>query len=200
MSGKVSYLSFADRDLSEMSDEALVAAAAGQDPALNRAALGELFSRYHKDVYRFITRLLFSDAPDLDDMVQNTFIEVGRSASRFAGRSSPKTWIFGIAANVVRTRRRSEKRRFRALSILEKLPFFHSASPIEQVENKQVLEKMQSAMNQLPTPIRLVFVLCVLENVPCAEAARTLGIPEGTLWRRLHDARVRLAQDVGKEA
>jgi len=68
------------------------------------------------------------------------------------------------------------------------------------VEGKQDIERLQAALRRLPAPLKTVFVLCAVENVPCKEAAESLGIPEGTLWRRLHDARVRLARDMGKEA
>ena len=196
MTSKVSYLRFDRPNVYDMSDEALLEAVGRND----RAALGELFHRYHKDVYRFVVRLSSYSASDLDDMVQNTFIEVARSAARFQGRSAPKTWILGIAANVARMRMRSEKRRFRALTILEGLPFFRAATPLETAQSRQELTRLQQAIVRLPPLLKVAFVMCAVENVPCAEAARSLGIPEGTLWRRLHDARVRIAGDLGKEA
>ncbi len=41
----------------------------------------------------------------------------------------------------------------------------------------------------LPLPLRIAFVMCDIEEVPCAEAARALGLRQGTVWKRLHRAR-----------
>ena len=57
------------------------------------------------------------------------------------------------------------------------------------------------ALSALPPILRETFVLCELEDVPGPEAARALGVREGTLWWRLHEARRRLraAVDGGGE-
>ena len=166
----------------------------------SKAALGELFRRYHKDVYRFLARLTPSDSADLDDMVQTTFVLAARSAARFEGRSAPKTWLFGIAANVARMRCRSEQRRNRMFSILKRFPLNTcTLTPQTHTENREALRRVRAALDQLSPKLREVFVLCALEGISCAEAARTLDIPEGTLWRRLHEARVRLQHKMEKE-
>src|SRR5258708_32534723 len=93
--------------LSEMSDEALVAACAVGEAA----ALGALFDRHRTSVYRFLSRVCASHRGDLDDLVQSTFVEVFRSAARFSGCGRVSTWVFGIAANVARHHVRGEARR-----------------------------------------------------------------------------------------
>ena len=51
---------------------------------------------------------------------------------------------------------------------------------------------MQSVLASLPHDLRVVFVMCELEEVSGAEAARVLNLRQGTLYRRLHDARRKL--------
>jgi RNA polymerase sigma-70 factor, ECF subfamily len=88
----------------ELSDRALVSAVAEGD----QAALGALYDRFHRDVHRFIGHLARRDESIVDDLLQTSFIEAYRSAPRFRGASTVKTWLFGIAANVVRNHFRGE--------------------------------------------------------------------------------------------
>jgi RNA polymerase sigma-70 factor, ECF subfamily len=168
----------------ELSDEALLAAAAVGEVA----ALGALFDRHRRTVQRFVARLV-NDDRDVEDVVQQTFLEVHRSARKFAGRSTAKTWVLGIAANVVRhhvrgdLRRRAATQRFGA----ELRPL---ASFIDhEVEHRDLLARVADALHALPHEQRVVFVMCDLEQVSGREAAQALGVREGTLWWRLAEAR-----------
>ena len=109
VSGRVLPLRRIEGVVEEMSDDALLAACAMGDAA----ALGALFDRHHAGVYRFIGRLSQTDPADLDDLVQTTFLTVQRSARKYRGRSTVRTWLFGIAVNVVRREARSRGRRRR---------------------------------------------------------------------------------------
>ena len=64
-----------------------------------------------------------------------------------------------------------------------------SAPPDDAIQARQLLALISEAQRQLPHDLRVVFVMCDLEDVPGAEGARILGLREGTLWRRLHEAR-----------
>ena len=65
-------------DITEMSDEALLAACGTGDAS----ALGALFDRFHQAVYRFAARLPMTDDLARDDLVQATFLEIRRAATR----------------------------------------------------------------------------------------------------------------------
>lgn len=156
-------------------------------------ALGVLFDRHHRAVERFAGRLAFGSSAELGDLVQTTFIEVRRSARAFRGGSAVRTWIFSIAANVVRHHLRGESRRRAMLAAATSHPPPQgTAPPDEQVAHRQLLERLQRALAALPVELREAFVMCELEEVPGAEAARALGLRQGTLWWRLHAARRRL--------
>jgi RNA polymerase sigma factor (sigma-70 family) len=180
---------------SEMSDEALVAACGvGDSPAL-----GMLFDRHHDAVYRFLSRLVRATAAEADDLVQITFLEVWRSASRFGGKGAVKSWIFGVAANVARHHVRGEVRRRVALAGAAENGGGGDTvrSPDEALMQAQLVDRVGAALNTLSHDQRVTFVMCDLEDVPGVEAARVLGIREGTLWRRLHDARKALRAVLG---
>lgn len=155
-------------------------------------ALGLLFERYHKIIYRFLARMSGTDYQDLDDLVQNTFLEISRSAHRFKRRSSVKSWILAIAANVARNHVRSEIRRKRFLKIYNESPPTSSKTPQDSIEHNQIMDRLSEAIENLSYKLRVVFVMCDLEEISGVETARVLGLREGTVWRRLHEARKQL--------
>jgi RNA polymerase sigma-70 factor, ECF subfamily len=182
-------------EVHELSDEALVSAAGARD----RAALGALFDRFSADVYRFVARIASAYAADLDDLVQATFLEAYRSATRFTRRSTVKTWLFGIAVNVVRHHRRSEGRRAATLqrfSAVERRP---ATRPDAAAERAEDVAKVGRAIDALAPALREAYVLCVVEELSAKEAATALGASEGSVWRRVHEARVAIRRAVEAE-
>jgi RNA polymerase sigma-70 factor (ECF subfamily) len=163
-------------------------------------ALGELFDRHHRAAYRFLGRLTGADDADLDDLVQATFLEAARAAPRFDGRAAVRTWIFGIAMNVARHYKRGNARRRRIIDDAaderpSQIP--GRERPDEHAATRELLALVAEAVQGLPLPLREVFVACEIEELPGVDVARLLGIPEGTLWRRLHDARKALRAALG---
>jgi len=169
--------------LAEISDEALVAACGVGDAA----ALGALFDRYHEAVYRLVSRLLRREPTEIDDLVQTTFLEAWRSARKFGGRGSVKSFLFGIAANLVRHHVRAVRRRREAYA--EWPAPLGAGGPDEAAQRAQDLARLAAALEELPHDLRAAYVLCDLEELPGVEAAQVLGVRAGTLWRRLHEAR-----------
>ena len=169
--------------MSEISDEALLAACAVGDSA----ALGALFDRHHEAVYRLISRLLRSEPGEIDDLVQTTFLEAWRSAGRYDGRGLPRSFLFGIAANAVRHHVRSTRRRRDAFA--DWAPPTARNAPDDVASRAQQVGLLAAALDRLPHDLRAAYVLCELEDIPGVEAARLLDVRAGTLWRRLHEAR-----------
>lgn len=179
--------------LSELSDDALLAASAVGDAA----ALGALFDRHHEAIYRLVSRLLRSEPSEIDDLVQTTFLTAWRSASRFAGRSTVKSFLFGVAANTVRHHVRTARRR---RSLLARwLPPPPVAPLDEALARAQDVDRLAAALDRLPHDLRAAYVLCDLEDVSGVDAARMLDVRPGTLWRRLHDARAALRVAIQRE-
>jgi RNA polymerase sigma-70 factor, ECF subfamily len=173
-------------DVTEISDEALLAACATGDTA----AFGALFDRFHVAVYRFASRLATTDELARDDLVQATFLEVRRIAGKFRGHSSVKTWILGVAANIARHQLRSEqRRRVHQAKFLEGADTEDRTAPEDAVDRRRMLARIREVLVELPHDLQVAFAMCDLEQLPGVEVARVLDIPEGTLWRRLHQAR-----------
>ncbi len=174
----------------EMTDAGLVAACAAAD----RTARALLFERHVDAIHRFAGRMRASDADAVDDMVQATFVRAFQSAARFRGESA-RSWLYGIAANVVREHARKEIRRKRALGVVAQTEQPLSTTPGRAL----LLARLPDAVASLPHDLRAAFVLVDLEGERGSDAAAALGIPEGTLWRRMHEARTLLRAALGGE-
>lgn len=179
-------------DAMDLTDEALVAACATGDPA----ALAALFRRHSAAIVRFLSRLVGVDSRDVDDLAQVTFVAVSRAAASFSGKSSVKTWMFGIASKVAGKHVRGEVRRRVLRANAAELAVVETARPDALAEQRQLLRRIEGALAELPHELRVVFVMCAIEDVPGKEAAQVLGLREGTLWRRLHEARTLLRGSV----
>jgi RNA polymerase sigma-70 factor (ECF subfamily) len=176
-----------------MSDEALVAACATGE----NAALGALYDRHVDAVRRFLARMSGTDERDLDDLVQATFETVPRAARRFGGDSQVRTWLFGVANNVARHHVRSEVRRKRLASAFAgERPGAQGDTAGEVLEHERAA-RLRDAIAALPDKLREAFVLVYLEGIAGGEVATLLGVREGTIWKRLFQARARLRESLG---
>ena len=189
-------LPFRRAGLEQLSDEDLVTACARGD----NTALEALFRRHGDRVHRILGRLAHVEARDLEDMVQATFVAVKRSAGRFGGRSAAATWIIGIALNVARHHERGQLRHRVAMAAVAQTQVSSDGrGPEEQASQRQLLGRLQAALEDLPADLRTVVILCDLEGLRGVDVARVLAVPQGTVWRRLHEARTRLRRCVDEK-
>lgn len=166
-----------------LSDPGLLAACAAGD----RTARALLFERHVDAIHRFVARMRGSDADVVDDLVQVTFLRAFGAAVRFHGTTA-RAWLHGIAANVVKEHARKEIRRKRALSLVAEC--VTSSSP----PRDPTLARLPAAIAALPHPLRAAFSLVDLEGEKGIDAASALGIPQGTLWRHVYEARCALRE------
>lgn len=178
-----------------LSPEALVAACAAGDPE----AVARLYDHYCDDVSRFLSRLAYVNQQDVEDLIQEVFLAVFRSAPRYSRRSSVRTWLFAIAANIARdTARKAIRYRGFKERLANEPKIAAIASPDSRSIDHALREKLSVQLLELPHDQRVAFVMCDIEEISGVEAARALGIPKGTLYRRLHEARKKL-QDALRE-
>jgi RNA polymerase sigma-70 factor (ECF subfamily) len=170
-----------------LTDAGLVAACATGD----RAALGTLFERHVDAVYCFVRSLYRSDPAAIEDVVQATFVAAFEAAHRFSG-TSVKSWLFGIAANLIRGHTRRERRRRNALRVVSE-----TSATSYRNDDVAMLARLPAAIFALPHDLRAALVIVDIEGERGVDAAAALGIPEGTLWRRVYYARQALRVALG---
>jgi RNA polymerase sigma-70 factor (ECF subfamily) len=184
----------------ETNDETLAArAATGDDTAFEL-----IVTRYQGRVYRLACRLTGSEA-DAMDALQDTFLQVYRRLASFRGESRFGTWLYRIATNAALMQNRVRARQ-RAESLDAFLPGFdaagvhlgtpaelQSAASVEEIVDRRLLaEKAMAAIERLPEPNRVAFVLRDLEDMPTADVAEVLGIEPAAVRQRVHRARLML--------
>ena len=152
-----------------------------------------LFRAHAAFVAGFLARLGVPQA-DVDDRVQEVFLVAHRKGGFTAGQGQPRTWLGAIAVRVASTARRSLARRREDGSDALLGRSAAEPSPLEVVEQRRSLERVQRALDSLDLEHRAVFVLYELDGQSCEAIAESFGIPVGTVYSRLHHARRRFKQ------
>ena len=169
------------------SDDALARAAArGAMPAL-----GDLYERHNQRVYALCLGMTRNSA-EAEDLTQEVFIHLLHKIGSFRGESRFTTWLHRLTVNLVRMHfRRSATHRYQAVDDLESML---SISPPNRQLSAQIADRIAlgSAVAQLPSGCRLVFVLFVIAGYKHDEIAHLLGLSVGTSKAQLHRARVKL--------
>jgi RNA polymerase sigma factor (sigma-70 family) len=158
----------------------------------DEAALEQLYHHYYTRLYRFIARITRRE--DLiDEIINDVMYVVWEKAASYDPKCKPSTWIFGIAFNKARQAVRDAGRmEEESLDDLDEDSSWlgRPDGALEQVELEEWLE---SALNTLSPEHRAVIELTYYEGLHYSEIATILGCPENTVKTRMHHARKNLA-------
>lgn len=125
---------------------------------------------------------------NMDDAAQDVWLTVHRQLGRFEGRSTARTWLFGIVHNTVRNLRRSLRRHPPPAPLCDDL-LRGSDCPATAQESNEALGLVQRFLDDLDEPSRHLFTLYFLEGVAAAEAAELLSVEVGFLYERVRRLR-----------
>jgi RNA polymerase sigma-70 factor (ECF subfamily) len=152
-------------------------------------AFREIYDAYFGFVWRYAANHRVPPMA-LDDVVQEVFVVVYSRLSSFEGRSSLRTWLAGIAHNVVRAYLRKPGNRAAGEHIEnEEQIRAEACSPAEALERKAAVELLDEMLDKMTELQREVFILYEIEQLSGAEIAEVLGVNENTLRTRLLAAR-----------
>ncbi|MGA9778044.1 MAG: sigma-70 family RNA polymerase sigma factor [Limisphaerales bacterium] len=169
----------------------------------DRAAFAELVEKYKQPVMNLVYRTLH-DETEAEDLAQNVFLQVYKSARRYESRAKFSTWLFTIARNLClnEIRRRS---RHPADSI-EESHTEHEDQPRQQFEDKssvappekllhgELAQKIEEALAELPENQRTAILLCRQEELSYEEIARVLGCSLSATKSLIHRGRETLKE------
>jgi RNA polymerase sigma-70 factor (ECF subfamily) len=157
----------------------------------DKDALGELYRRYRAEVARNLHRMLGPGRIDLEDVLQEVFIEVFRSIGRFRGDAKISTWLYRVCVNVALQRLRKRKRRAEVSSeqVTEEAPTDGGETPERTLDTRRRLDAVYGILDELPPKKRIVFILHEIEGREPKEIAGIVGAPVLTVRTRLHYAR-----------
>lgn len=158
-------------------------------------AFGSLFERYATQIYNYCFRAT-SDWAAAEDLLSLTFLEAWRRRDKELQQGQVLPWLYGIATNVIRNRRRSERRFAAAMRRVPEArpePDFADRSD-SSVDDERVMRQAMALLAQLPPHERETFLLCSCMELSYDDAALALSVPVGTVRSRLSRARARLRE------
>jgi RNA polymerase sigma-70 factor (ECF subfamily) len=150
-------------------------------------AFGTLFERHANAIYNYCFRRV-GDWGTAEDLLSVVFLEAWRRRDKALPSNKVVPWLYGIATNVVRNQRRSQRRHAAAL---RRMP---PPDQWEHVDDDLQLESVLTQIRELPRREQEVFALCAWFDVSYEDAALALAIPVGTVRSRLSRARARLRE------
>jgi RNA polymerase sigma-70 factor (ECF subfamily) len=173
---------------SGVSDKALIRSMADGD----KRALKILYVRHHARVYRFLIRLVGSEAM-AEEIANEVFLEAWRRADKFEGRSQVATWLLAIARfrAITECRRRSEAQLDDSVAaVIED----SSDTPSVSLEKRERSDILQRCLAKLTPLHREVINLIYYQGKKIEEVAQSTGAPVNTIKTRMHHARSRMAE------
>jgi RNA polymerase sigma-70 factor (ECF subfamily) len=150
--------------------------------------LTRVYDAHFACVWRTLRRLGVPDCC-LDDAAQDVFIVVHRRLGEFEGRSTLKSWLFGIARRVAHDHRRRIARKGRTEELPETMADPRAATPATEAERREAVRVLYALLATLDDDKREVFVLAELEQMTVPEIADAIGANINTAYSRLRAAR-----------
>jgi RNA polymerase sigma-70 factor, ECF subfamily len=170
-------------EVAEPGDAALMARVRGGD----REAFARLVDRHKDAVVNYLTRL--SGSRDrAEDLAQETFLRLFRSAASYDERGLLRALLFRIATNLLRTEERRERRLRLLAPLLGSSRHAEAAAPSGLLA-AELHREVGAAIAALPLAYRVPLVLHEIEGWAYSDVARELGCREGTVKSRIHRAR-----------
>lgn len=156
-------------------------------------ALGDVYARYERAVFRYAYHLL-GHREDADDVMQETFFRAFRAMPTFRQDCSLHTWLLKICGNLCRDKMKAQIRRPEVAydpQVTENIiaDDRHSIDPAKIIEKRQTAELILRALRGLPEPQREIIVLYEIEQLRYQQIAQVLGCSEASVKLRLFRAR-----------
>jgi len=172
-----------------------------QRPAIKEPDEFDRLYRDHVDlIYRYAYRLC-GEAESAKDLVQETFLNAYQGLKDFRGESLVSTWLYTIASRAcIRMRRKRKGQAEHELSLEEFVPTsegefrlqipMDGLSPEEALQNKELQQALDQAIDKLPKKYRMALVLRDMEGLSAKEVGTIMGLNERAVKSRLHRARL----------
>jgi RNA polymerase sigma-70 factor (ECF subfamily) len=172
----------------------------------DESAFREVVNRYKNSLYAFLRQFL--NHPDLvDDVFQETFLQLFTSRRSFDPNRPLRPWLFTIAANKAKDALRKAHRSSavpigtisddQEMSVDEMFNAISSdnTSPPEELQRNETAARVNEVISSMPESLREILILAYFNKFSYKQMADVLSIPIGTVKSRLHTAVARFARD-----
>lgn len=158
----------------------------------DRDAFSDLVDRHKDAVVNYLTRLT-GNRDRAEDLAQETFLRLFRSAGSYSEQGLLRGYLFRIATNLVRSEERREKRLRLLMPFLGRPEHAEPAAP-SGLLRREMHREVSAAVSQLPLRYRVPLVLHEIEGWAYSDIAQALGCREGTVKSRIHRGRQHLKE------
>jgi RNA polymerase sigma-70 factor (ECF subfamily) len=177
-----------------MVEELLVQALREND----RSAFDVVYDQHRPRIFGWLLRMT-SDRATAEELLQETFLRLARHATRLRPDTNLRAWLFTVARNLVRSRRRWAWLDSSRLLAWSETPKHRSPTPEDLAGATEMQRRLEAALADLSATSREVVLLVVYEGLEPNEAAEVLGIRPDALRQRLARARAQLTDLLGEE-
>jgi RNA polymerase sigma-70 factor (ECF subfamily) len=191
-----------NQDFKKISDsDLLVRYGAGEEDAFR-----EIVNRYRNGLYAFL-RLFLNRQELVEDVFQETFMQLFNSRESFDKSRPLRPWLFTIAANkakdALRKRLRKNAITIGTMAVSEDLSFgdmlntftSDSTMPYEELQKSETAMRVRKVIADMPENLKEILILAYFNRFSYKQMAQLLGIPIGTVKSRLHTAVGRFAKE-----
>jgi RNA polymerase sigma-70 factor, ECF subfamily len=164
-------------------------------------AFDALFDRHHASAYGF-ARSILGRLDGAEDVLQETFLAVARTARTYTPRGRFRPWLLRIVRNRCLNRIQAERARREALmqsSLCMREPPSHQVDPEAQMKFDEHAEVVRRAVTGLPDRQREAIALYAFERMAYREIAEVMGMPINTVKTLIYRARANLARSLKPE-
>jgi RNA polymerase sigma-70 factor (ECF subfamily) len=167
----------------------------------DRQAFARIYERYRVRLYSFLVRLC-GRRDQADDLLQDTFVQLARHATRLRPDTQLAPWLYPVARNRYLSQRRTAVSR-----LLQLRDFFLGATaapsplvgnPQQTASERQEVARLEAALQRLSPSLREVILLLVVEDFDQNQVAQMLGLQPAALRKRLERARAQLQWELSE--
>jgi len=169
-------------------------------------AFSEIVSLYKDPLYAFLRKFLNQQAL-VEDVFQDTFLQLYASRDKFDHNRPLRPWLFTIAANKAKDALRKIQRRSEislgtaassddmSMDDLFNLLSSYEQTPLDEVSRDETAQRVRAIIVDLPENLRIILTLSYFEQFSYKQMAEILSIPIGTVKSRLHTAVMQFARN-----
>lgn len=159
----------------------------------NKEAYSELYDKTIQEIYK-TAHFLIEDKADVDDVVQEIYIQLYESLRKYDSEKPFRPWLIGLAIKQIHSYRRKRWMRLRIVKKAEEqrkpVQIDFSSDVVSKISNQKLIE----LIHKLPYKLKQVIILRYLHDYSQEEVAQILHIPIGTVKYRIHAALKKLRQ------
>ena len=164
--------------------------------------LAQTLERLHEQSFGWALSCCGWDRPVAEDALQTAYVRIVSGTARYEGRSSFRTWLFGVIRRVSQEQRRRQRVDHGRSVSVDAIDRAHAVNPdpMRQLVQKDASRRLRGALSKLPERQREVLHLVFYEDMTIAEAADVMGVSLGSARTHYHRGKMRMRALVQEEA